>query len=48
MSDYANTREFIRSVPASFVAAARRERILDVVLAALCGTGLGVMLALAI
>lgn len=48
MKDYANVREFIRSVPASYVTEARRECVLNYVLAVVLGTGLGAWLALSI
>lgn len=48
MKDYANVRQFIRSVPASYVTEARRECVLNYVLAVVLGTGLGAWLALSI
>ena len=48
MIDYANTREFCRSVPKSYVQQAFRDRILGYLGAAALGAMLGVMLGLGV
>lgn len=48
MTDYANKREFLRSVPRSLAAQARFIRFSNYAIAAICGAGLGVCLALSI
>ena len=48
MKDYANTRNFIRSVPPSLVGESRRISILQGFVAGAAGILIGVMLGLAV
>lgn len=48
MKDYANTRNFIRSIPASLAGEGRRISILQGVVAGAAGIVIGVMLGLAV
>lgn len=48
MQDFANTRSFIRSVPASLVGEGRRISILQGFIAGIAGIVIGVMLGLAV
>lgn len=48
MQDFANTRSFIRSVPASLVGEGRRISILQGFVAGACGIVIGVMLGLTV